>query len=90
MLRCLMPSSLFTLQVRVTQSLKLCYAGCYARLFHVNKKRRKCYTETRYDAFYFVRFCLNVTAPIYINHLFFDRKSLFSYILSQISSVIRP
>ena len=41
------------LQVQaVTQSLKFCYAGCYARLFYVNKKRRKCYTETRYNASY--------------------------------------
>ena len=38
--------------IRVTQSLKFCYAGCYARLFFVNKKRRKCYTETRYNASY--------------------------------------
>ena len=30
----------------------ICYAGCYARLFYVNKKRRKCYTETRYNASY--------------------------------------
>ena len=36
----------------VTQSLWLCYAGCYARLFYVNKKRRKCYTETCYNASY--------------------------------------
>ena len=39
------------LQVQaVTQSLKFCYARCYARPFYVNKKRRKCYTETRYNA----------------------------------------
>ena len=38
--------------VCATQSLKLCYAECYARLFYVNKKRRKCYTETRYNASY--------------------------------------
>lgn len=25
---------------------------CHASLFYVNKKRRKCYTETRYNASY--------------------------------------
>ena len=41
------------LQVQaVTQSHLICHAGCYARLFYVNKKRRKCYTETRYNASY--------------------------------------
>ena len=41
------------LQVKaVTQSPGLCYAGCYAKLFYANKKRRKCYTGTRYNASY--------------------------------------
>ena len=41
------------LQVQtVTQSPGVCYAGCYAKLFYINKKRRKCYTETRYNASY--------------------------------------
>ena len=50
--RAIRPNLDLVLKFRVTQSLKLCYAGCYARLFYVNKKRRKCYTETRYNASY--------------------------------------